>query len=114
MPSRDYPSYSIVVRRYPHLRSGFVVQLVPYILILIMKCLALFHCSVFCAANIFGIGDCTNVPTSRTAAACAAESAVIRKNLLAVMRGEVPKAHVSSWGPICASTRINCRGSQSL
>ena len=47
------------------------------------------------AANIFGIGDCTNVPTSRTAAACAAESAVIRKNLSAVMRGETPKAHVS-------------------
>lgn len=45
-------------------------------------------------ANIFGIGDCTNVPTSRTAAACAAESAVLKKNLLAVMRGESPKAHV--------------------
>ena len=55
----------------------------------------LFCSSLFYAANIFGIGDCTNVPTSRTAAACAAESAVIRKNLFAVMRGETPKAHVS-------------------
>ena len=80
------------------------MQLVPCIhvvilVILIVKyqtCLAIFQ-YVFFAANIFGIGDCTNVPTSRTAAACAAESAVIRKNLLAVMRGEVPKAHVSVW-----------------
>ena len=45
-------------------------------------------------ANIFGIGDCTNVPTSRTAAACAAESAVLKKNLYAVMRGETPEAKV--------------------
>ena len=45
--------------------------------------------------NIFGIGDCTNIPTSRTAAACAAESAVLKKNLYAVMRGEQPTAEVS-------------------
>ena len=49
---------------------------------------------LFCTANIFGIGDCTNVPTSRTAAACAAESGVLKKNLFAVMKGETPKAKV--------------------
>ena len=45
--------------------------------------------------NIFGIGDCTNIPTSRTAAACAAESAILMKNLLAAMRGETLSNHVS-------------------
>lgn len=49
---------------------------------------------IIIAANIFGIGDCTNVPTSRTAAACAAESAILTKNLLSVMRGESPSVHV--------------------
>jgi NADPH-dependent 2,4-dienoyl-CoA reductase/sulfur reductase-like enzyme len=68
-----------------------VVLIVTSILVKRSLC----HCNLFYAANIFGIGDCTNVPTSRTAAACAAESAVIRKNLLSVMRGETPKAHVS-------------------
>ena len=51
-------------------------------------------CVLF-AGNIFGIGDCTSVPTSRTAAACAAESAILVQNLLAIMRGENPTAHVS-------------------
>ncbi len=37
--------------------------------------------------NIFGIGDCTNVPTSRTAAACAAESVILPQNLLGVVHG---------------------------
>lgn len=46
-------------------------------------------------SNIFGIGDCTNVPTSRTAAACAAESAVLMQNLVSVMRGETLLSHVS-------------------
>ena len=48
-----------------------------------------------CTANVFGIGDCTNVPTSKTAAAVAAESAVIRRNLTAVMKGLTPEAEVS-------------------
>lgn len=37
--------------------------------------------------NIFGIGDCTNLPTSKTAAAVAAEGGVLYKNLNAVMEG---------------------------
>ncbi|XP_065839419.1 sulfide:quinone oxidoreductase, mitochondrial-like isoform X3 [Oscarella lobularis] len=38
--------------------------------------------------NVFGIGDCTNVPTSKTAAAVAGQSGVLRENLLAAMRGQ--------------------------
>ncbi|XP_048251074.1 sulfide:quinone oxidoreductase, mitochondrial-like isoform X1 [Haliotis rufescens] len=37
--------------------------------------------------NIFGIGDCTSVPTSKTAAAAAAQSGILQKNLQAVMSG---------------------------
>lgn len=47
--------------------------------------------------NIFGIGDCTNMPTSRTAAACAAESAILKKNLFAVVKGEDPKANYDGY-----------------
>ena len=43
---------------------------------------------------MFGIGDCTNLPTSKTAAACAAESAVLKQNLFSIMKGELPKAKV--------------------
>ena len=43
---------------------------------------------------MFGIGDCTNVPTSKTAAACAAESAVLKKNLFKVMKGDTPISQV--------------------
>ena len=46
------------------------------------------------AGNIFGIGDCTNVPTSRTAAACSAEANALKKNLFAVMKGKTPTAQV--------------------
>jgi eukaryotic sulfide quinone oxidoreductase len=35
--------------------------------------------------NVFGIGDCTNVPTSKTAAAAAAQFLVLRDNLDALM-----------------------------
>ena len=45
-------------------------------------------------ANVFAIGDCTNVPTSKTAAAVAAESAIIERNLTAVMKGLTPEAEV--------------------
>ncbi|GAB1605827.1 sulfide:quinone oxidoreductase, mitochondrial-like [Argonauta hians] len=38
--------------------------------------------------NIFGIGDCTNIPTSKTAAAAASQSGVLAKNLSAKMKGE--------------------------
>ncbi|KAL5019790.1 hypothetical protein ScPMuIL_002682 [Solemya velum] len=37
--------------------------------------------------NIFGIGDCTNLPTSKTAAGVASQSGVLRRNMTAVMEG---------------------------
>lgn len=40
--------------------------------------------------NVFGIGDCTNVPTSKTAAAVAGELGILRKNLTNVMEGKAP------------------------
>lgn len=39
-------------------------------------------------SNVFGIGDCTNVPTSKTAAAIAAQSGILYKNLKDVMNGK--------------------------
>jgi sulfide:quinone oxidoreductase len=47
--------------------------------------------------NIFGIGDCTNVPTSKTAAACAAESVAIKRNLFKLMKGEPPSAQYDGY-----------------
>ncbi|CAG0915388.1 unnamed protein product [Notodromas monacha] len=38
--------------------------------------------------NIFGIGDCTDVPTSKTAAAAAAQAGHLRKNLSAMIEGK--------------------------
>ncbi|NXO21854.1 SQOR protein, partial [Cisticola juncidis] len=40
--------------------------------------------------NVFGIGDCTNLPTSKTAAAVAAQSGVLDKTLSLVMKNEMP------------------------
>lgn len=36
-------------------------------------------------SNIFGLGDCTNVPSSKTAAAVAAQLGILRKNLTSAM-----------------------------
>lgn len=38
--------------------------------------------------NVFGIGDCTNLPTSKTAAAIAAQSAVLDKTISFVMKNQ--------------------------
>merc|ERR1712037_632904 len=38
--------------------------------------------------NIFGIGDCTSVPTAKTAAAVAAQLGIIRKNLGASLNSQ--------------------------
>jgi len=40
--------------------------------------------------NVFAIGDCTNAPTSKTAAAVAAQSAILATNLSLVMKGQPP------------------------
>ena len=45
-------------------------------------------------SNVFGIGDCTNVPTAKTAAAVAAQLRVLRKNLSAALEGrDLPVAY---------------------
>ncbi|NXN12757.1 SQOR protein, partial [Indicator maculatus] len=40
--------------------------------------------------NVFGIGDCTNLPTSKTAAAVAAQSGVLDKTISLVMKNQSP------------------------
>lgn len=47
--------------------------------------------------NIFGIGDCTSLPTSKTAAAVAAQSGTLRKNLQALMDGRDLKAQYDGY-----------------
>lgn len=42
--------------------------------------------------NIFGLGDCTNAPTSKTAAAAATQSGILQRNLTALMLGKPLKA----------------------
>uniref|UniRef100_A0A0A9X5R5 Sulfide:quinone oxidoreductase, mitochondrial n=1 Tax=Lygus hesperus TaxID=30085 RepID=A0A0A9X5R5_LYGHE len=42
-------------------------------------------------SNVYGIGDCTNLPTSKTAAAVAAQSGVLFNNLLNDMNGRTEK-----------------------
>ncbi|XP_034541446.1 sulfide:quinone oxidoreductase, mitochondrial-like [Notolabrus celidotus] len=40
--------------------------------------------------NVFGIGDCTSLPTSKTAAAVAAQSAILHRTISRVLRNEKP------------------------
>ncbi|XP_066491530.1 sulfide:quinone oxidoreductase, mitochondrial [Tiliqua scincoides] len=40
--------------------------------------------------NVFGIGDCTNLPTSKTAAAIAGQSGVLDRTISAIMKGKAP------------------------
>ncbi|KAM3924338.1 sulfide:quinone oxidoreductase, mitochondrial isoform 1-T2 [Leptodactylus fuscus] len=47
--------------------------------------------------NVFGIGDCTNLPTSKTAAAIAAQSAVLDKTLSLVMKGQNPSTKYDGY-----------------
>jgi NADH dehydrogenase FAD-containing subunit len=47
--------------------------------------------------NVFAIGDCTNLPTSKTAAAIAGSNSILVANLLNVMEGKstfVPKVEL--------------------
>ncbi|XP_073424585.1 sulfide:quinone oxidoreductase, mitochondrial isoform X1 [Dendrobates tinctorius] len=47
--------------------------------------------------NVFGIGDCTNLPTSKTAAALAAQSAVLDKTISLVMKGKKSSAKYDGY-----------------
>ncbi|GFO48600.1 sulfide:quinone oxidoreductase, mitochondrial [Plakobranchus ocellatus] len=39
-------------------------------------------------SNIFGLGDCTSLPTAKTAAAVASQCGILHRNLSAVMKGK--------------------------
>lgn len=47
--------------------------------------------------NIFAIGDCSNAPTSKTAAAVAGQTGILSRNLLAVMKGKDPYAYYDGY-----------------
>ncbi|XP_053573422.1 sulfide:quinone oxidoreductase, mitochondrial isoform X2 [Bombina bombina] len=47
--------------------------------------------------NVFGIGDCTNLPTSKTAAAIAAQSAVLDKTISLVMSNKNSSAKYDGY-----------------
>ncbi|XP_049638451.1 sulfide:quinone oxidoreductase, mitochondrial isoform X2 [Suncus etruscus] len=40
--------------------------------------------------NVFGIGDCTNLPTSKTAAAVAAQSGILDRTISLIMKNKLP------------------------
>lgn len=40
--------------------------------------------------NVFGIGDCTNLPTSKTAAAVAAQSGILDRTISVIMKNQTP------------------------
>ncbi|XP_028263662.1 sulfide:quinone oxidoreductase, mitochondrial [Parambassis ranga] len=40
--------------------------------------------------NVFGIGDCTNLPTAKTAAAVAAQSAILNRTISRILKNEKP------------------------
>lgn len=40
--------------------------------------------------NVFGLGDCTDIPTSKTAAAIAAQTGTLKKTIRSVMHGHQP------------------------
>ncbi|MBI5450775.1 MAG: NAD(P)/FAD-dependent oxidoreductase [Gammaproteobacteria bacterium] len=47
--------------------------------------------------NVFGLGDCTNTPNSKTAAAIRRQMPVLVKNLLAVMRNGTATEHYNGY-----------------
>lgn len=47
--------------------------------------------------NVFALGDCSNAPISKTAAAIAGQSAVLRKNLMAIIGGQEPSAKYNGY-----------------
>jgi len=48
-------------------------------------------------SNVFAIGDCSNVPTSKTAAAVAGQSGVLLDSLYRVIKGGKPVEQVKSY-----------------
>ncbi|KAM9312954.1 sulfide:quinone oxidoreductase, mitochondrial [Gastrophryne carolinensis] len=57
--------------------------------------------------NVFGIGDCTNLPTSKTAAAIAAQSAVLDNTISMVMKNKSPSAKYDGYTSCPLVTNYN-------
>lgn len=57
-------------------------------------------------SNIFGVGDVTGVPNSKTGAAVRKQYPVVVKNLLAVMNGEKPEAKYDGYSSCPLITEI--------
>jgi sulfide:quinone oxidoreductase len=57
--------------------------------------------------NVFAIGDCTNTPTSKTAASVASQCGVVEANLHRVMKGKVPNKMYNGYTscPILTSSK---------
>ncbi|CAH0723150.1 unnamed protein product, partial [Brenthis ino] len=49
-------------------------------------------------SNIYGLGDCTNTPNSKTAAAIAKQSYVVEQNLLQTMKASPPARRYDGYG----------------
>lgn len=47
--------------------------------------------------NVFALGDCSATPNSKTAAACAAQTQVVYKNLSEIMQGREPIANYNGY-----------------
>lgn len=57
--------------------------------------------------NIFGLGDCANLPTSKTTAAVAAQVGVLAKNISAVLKDQVPTAKYDGYTSCPLVTSLN-------
>ncbi|XP_063381268.1 uncharacterized protein LOC134667789 [Cydia fagiglandana] len=55
-------------------------------------------------SNVYGLGDCTNTPNSKTAAAVARQSHVVEQNLWATMQGRQPSAKYDGYGACAMMT----------
>lgn len=44
--------------------------------------------------NVFALGDCSNAPISKTAAAISGQGAAVRKNIMALVEGKEPTKKV--------------------
>ena len=55
-------------------------------------------------ANIFGLGDCTSTPNSKTAAAVRSQAPILVANLVAALDGEQPKQFYSGYAACPVTT----------
>lgn len=56
--------------------------------------------------NVFGIGDCTTTPNSKTAAAVRAQAPVVVRNLLSARQGHAPTARYDGYASCPLTTSV--------